>query len=173
MSISAFLVYSTLISHVVLVFLVLASIFSRSWGKEIVLFLGKRALLFSLLTALAAVSGSLIYSGVIGFAPCELCWWQRIFLYPQAVIFLIALYKKDGAIFRYTVPMSLIAGMVALYHTYIQLGGTSSLPCAAAGGACAKVFVNEFGYITIPTMSLTIVLYLLIFAWMHKLAQKM
>ena len=174
MSLTDVFIYGTLISHFVLVVLIFAMIFYRPWGREVVQFIGKRGVLFSFLAALGAIVGSLIYSNVIGFAPCELCWWQRIFLYPQAVIFVVALYKKDGSVFKYTVPLSILAALVSVYHMYIQLGGTSSvLPCAAAGGACAKVYVLAFGYITIPTMALTVALYLIVFAWMHNLAKKL
>jgi disulfide bond formation protein DsbB len=173
MPLSTFIVDVTVISHFVFLVLVLAVIFYRSWGREVVKFFGKHAVVFSFLTALVAAIGSLTYSIVIGFDPCELCWWQRIFLFPQAVVFLTALLKKEENVFRFTVPLSIISAIISVYHAYIQLGGTHSvLPCTAAGAACSKVYVNSFGYITIPTMALTIALFLILFAVMHKLSKK-
>jgi disulfide bond formation protein DsbB len=163
--------YVVLFSHLVLIFIVLAIIFRDSWGRETVNFLGRHAVLLSLLVVLAALVGSLFYSNVIGFAPCELCWWQRIFLYPQVILFLTALKYKDSGVFKYAWRLSVLALVVSLYQVYIQLGGSSSLPCAAAGSACAKIFVIAFGYITIPVMSLTVCVYLLLFALSHRLSK--
>ncbi|MES2213772.1 MAG: disulfide bond formation protein B [Patescibacteria group bacterium] len=166
--------YATIIAHALFVVIILSCIFYRSWGKPLVEAIGRHAVILGFLSALAAVLGSLLYSGVVGYAPCELCWWQRIFLYPQVVLFGVALYKKDGGVFAYSVVLSIFAGVIALYHSYIQLGGTRSvLPCTAEGAACAKVFVNEFGYITIPTMALTVALGLLLIALCRKLYKRM
>lgn len=157
----------------VFVFIAAALIFRKSWGKEIASFISKWASHLSLLVAALGISGSLLYSNIVGFEPCELCWWQRIFLFPQAVIFLIAIIKKDMKAFWYAVPLSVLGGIVALYHTYIQLGGGNSiLPCTSTGGACAKVYVLEQGYITIPTMALTVFLYILLFALVHRTRER-
>lgn len=172
-NITSILAYATVFSHIVFVLLVVALVFSKTFGKEIVNFIGKHAVLFGFIVSLSAIIGSLIYSNVIGYEPCELCWWQRIAIYPQAVLFLVALLKKDRGVFKYSVPLSVLGTVVALYHTYIQLGGTTSvLPCTATGAACAKVFVLQFGYITIPTMSLTILGYLLLLAFIKKTYDK-
>ena len=169
--ISSTLPLLVLFSHLVLVILVLALIFRKSWGREVVDFVGKHALRLSFITALVAVLGSLFYSNVIGFAPCELCWWQRIFLYPQVIILFIALRHKDRHVFKYVGSLSVVAAIISLYQVYIQLGGFSVLPCTAVGSACAKVFINSYGYITIPVMSLTICLYLLVFALANNLSR--
>src|SRR5579864_77997 len=67
----------------------------RGRGKKIADFLGERAIFLSFLVAFAATGGSLFYSEVAGFAPCVLCWWQRIFLYPQTILLFSAFIKKD------------------------------------------------------------------------------
>jgi disulfide bond formation protein DsbB len=158
----------TLFSHFVFIYLILAFIFRKGWGNDVIKFIGKKGIILSFLITLSAVVGSLIYSNVVGFEPCELCWWQRIFVYPQAVIFLIAWIKKDRKIFSYTIPLSIIGALVGAYHSFINLGGESSLPCAVEGGACAKLFVLEYGYITIPMMSLTISAFLILVALISK-----
>ncbi|MEK7194583.1 MAG: disulfide bond formation protein B [Patescibacteria group bacterium] len=158
----------TLASHVIFVVALLAIIFRNSWGKSLTMWLGRHSLKLSFAVSLVAVIGSLFYSNVIGFPPCELCWWQRIFLYPTPIIFGVALLKKNASAFLYTTPLAMLAGIVAIYQAYVNLGGTSVLPCTAVGGECSKVFVLAFGYITIPMMSLTIVLYILLIAWAKK-----
>lgn len=161
--------YLTIFSHILFVFLLAAFLSRRSWGGEIIGFVHKHAVPLSFLFALGGAVGSLLYSNLVGFEPCELCWWQRIFLFPQVVLFLVALIKKERRVFIYSVPLAFLGSIVALYHTYIQLGGeTSVLPCTSAGAACAKVLVLEHGYITIPTMSLTVFLFILLFAFIHR-----
>jgi disulfide bond formation protein DsbB len=165
---SPLLTYGTLFSHFVLIFIVLAFIFRKSWGRSTVYFVGKYALTLGLTTALAAIVGSLWYSEVMGYEPCLLCWWQRVFIYPSFVLFLIAINRKDRNIFNYILPLSIIAGIIGAYQSYVNLGGSSVLPCTAAGSACSKVYVLEFGYITIPMMSLTIAVYLIVISLMGK-----
>jgi disulfide bond formation protein DsbB len=161
--------YKVLVSHILLVVIILAFIFGKSWGSGIVRFLGKNSVLLGFLVSLGAVIGSLFYSNVVGFEPCVLCWWQRVFLYPTALILGIALWKKDKGVFRYVSPLAVLGGIVALYQSYANMGWGSILPCTAEGGACSKLYVFAFGYITIPVMSLTICLYLLVIAWANKI----
>ncbi|HCR52282.1 TPA: hypothetical protein DIV48_01370 [Candidatus Kaiserbacteria bacterium] len=167
--VKSFLPYAVLVSHVLLLVLFLAVIFRKSWGKKAVAFLNSRALKLCLIISLGAIVGSLFYSEIVGYEACVLCWWQRVFLYPQLVLFTIALWKNDRSVFGYSFVLSSLAGIVALYQAYVNWGGASLLPCTAAEGACAKIFVMEFGYITIPVMSLTVVFYLLLLAWINRL----
>jgi hypothetical protein len=62
--------------------------------------------------------------------------------------------------------------VVALYQSYVNWGGGSLLSCTAEEGACARLYVMEFGYITIPAMSLTVAIYLLLIPWMYKIYRK-
>ncbi|MBX4189070.1 disulfide bond formation protein B [Candidatus Parcubacteria bacterium] len=160
--------YGVLLSHFLLGYILLAYIFRASWGRGTVDFIGKRAIILSFLVTLLTIFGSLFYSGVLGFAPCELCWWQRVFLYPQVVLFLTALKNKDKKVFSYSVRLTILALVVALYQVYTLYGGTSFLACTSLGGACTKLYVNAFGYISIPVMSLTTSVYLLILAFFSK-----
>ncbi len=108
------------------------------------------------LLSVGALVGSLYFSNVIGFSPCVLCWWQRIFMYPQVLILGLATWKKDFSALSYSLLLSATGGIVALYQTYILFGGAHLFPCSAeTTSSCSKVFFLEFGYVTIPTMSLT------------------
>ncbi|MFH1473208.1 MAG: disulfide bond formation protein B [bacterium] len=161
--------YLVIISHVLLVIAFLAILSRRTWGRGIYEALAKRAVLWGFLIALVSIVGSLFYSEIIGYEACVLCWWQRVFLYPQAIIFGVALWFKDNNLFRYIVPLAIFALVIALYQEYANLGGTSLFSCTTAEGACSKIYVKEFGYITIPVMSITVSLYVLLLAWVHKL----
>jgi disulfide bond formation protein DsbB len=160
--------YKVLASHVLLIILLLAFVFRRTWGREVFSFISKHAILLAFLVSSVAVLGSLFYSEIMGFEPCILCWWQRVLLYPLPIIFGTALWKKDRSPFLYAVPLAVLSAVTALYQSYTSLGGGSILPCTAVGGACSRVYVLAFSYITIPFMSLTIALYILLLAWAHK-----
>lgn len=162
---------ATLISHIIFILVIFSLIFRKSWGNGIARWVGENAILLAFLVSLGAIMGSLFYSEFVGYEPCKLCWWQRTFIYPQAILFGVALWKKKTDVFLYAVPLLILSALIALYHEYIYMGGTSILPCTALGGACAKIYVLEFGYITIPMMSLTVALSLLLLAFAHKVYQ--
>jgi disulfide bond formation protein DsbB len=140
------------------------------------------AFLFGFVISLVVLFASLLYSNVVGFAPCELCWWQRVFFFPQVILFGIAFYNEkiskvqDEMVFLYSLVLSFIGAMVALFQYYGQMFNTAILnTCAVEGVSCAKVFFISFGYITMPMMSLTayLVLILLYFFRRHHAKKKM
>ncbi len=119
-------------------------------------FVSKRAILIAFIASLCATLGSLVYSEVIGYDPCKLCWFQRIFLYPIAVLTGIALWKNDMSVRIYALVLSILGGLTALFHYVGQLGWNPfGLECLVVGysSSCAKNFVLQFGYITIPLMA--------------------
>lgn len=108
---------------------------------------------------LAAVVGSLTYSELYHLPPCLFCWWQRIFLYPQLILFGIAWYRKniaDGSlVFYYTTPLAIIGSLISLYHVILQQGiiGASGA-CLESGVSCTIIDIQVFGFLTIPMMAL-------------------
>ena len=156
--------FLTLLSQIVLAIGLLFFIFSPGARGALEQFLSRRALLIAFIVALAATLGSLFYSEIAHYEPCKLCWFQRIFLYPQVVLLGIALLKNDKGITPYAIMLSAIGGVIALYHYLLQRGIAPELPCSAVGlsASCSKVFVMSFGYITIPMMALTAFLLIII-----------
>jgi hypothetical protein len=101
-----------------------------------------------------ALAVSITYSTLFGFEPCVLCWWARIFMFPQVIIFGVAFLKKKNVTLE-SLLLSLVGIIITGYHTYIDFaGGGTFVPCGDAG-LCLKRYVFEFGYITIPVMALT------------------
>lgn len=107
--------------------------------------------------ALLGTIASLYYSEVLGFPPCNLCWYQRIFMYPQVFMLGFAWYRHDRSVVPYSLLLSGIGIALAGYHSYLQFGGSPLIPCGAGSqaAACAQRFVFEFGFITIPLMTAT------------------
>lgn len=138
--------------------------------ERIINFVGAHALGCSFLVALIATLGSLFYSEIAGYEPCKLCWFQRIFMYPQVVLLGIALWKKDPGVTRYLLALSIIGGAIAGYHYLLQIGVAPELPCSAVGYSvsCSQRFVLQFGYITIPLMAFTAFLLNAILAFTHR-----
>ncbi|MFC4403190.1 disulfide oxidoreductase [Gracilibacillus xinjiangensis] len=105
--------------------------------------------------SLVAMLGSLFYSEVQGYIPCELCWYQRILMYPLVLIYGYALYKKD---IRYAFPGLIMSGIgigVSTYHYLIQqVPSMSSAGDACGLVPCNGIYVEFLGFITIPFQAL-------------------
>lgn len=105
--------------------------------------------------SLLAVFGSLFYSEVIGYIPCELCWYQRILMYPLVIIYGIGLLRKDV---KMTFPGLILSGIgvvVAAYHYSVQKITLFQETAGFCGDVpCTLQYVNYFGFITIPFLSL-------------------
>ena len=149
------------IFQVVLILGVLLFIISpKKLQHPVFVWLSIHAIPLAFIVSLSALIGSVIYSDIIGFAPCNLCWIQRIFIYPQAFLFGLAWWKKDTKIIDYTLLLAVVGLVFALYHKSVEITGNSLIPCSAAV-SCSKVYVNIFDYITIPVMSITTLLVLI------------
>ena len=127
-------------------------------------------LILAFIVALAATLGSLFYSEIAGYEPCKLCWFQRIFMYPQVFLLGLALYKKDLGMAPYSLLLSSVGAVIAFYHYLLQLNIAPSLPCSAMGYSvsCSQVFVMNFGYITIPLMAFSAFVLLIFLALINK-----
>jgi disulfide bond formation protein DsbB len=134
-----------------------------SFFKDISGSLARFALPIGLILTSASVFLTLYYSEVLGFAPCPLCWWQRVFLYPLVPLFALALLKRDRKIADYAIVLSVLGLGVALYQHALQMFGEGSLPCPATGGiSCAQRFLFEFNYITFPLTAATLFGFLIV-----------
>jgi len=104
-----------------------------------------------------ATGGSLFFSEIAHFVPCELCWYQRICMYPLTIISLLAALANDRRVARYLLPLPLIGAGVSVYHLLVENGvvGQSSACLISAPGGCATKWIEEFGYVTIPVLALT------------------
>ena len=117
-----------------------------------------------LLVSFAGSAVTVIHSGLFGLPPCPLCWWQRAFLYPQVVLFAVALFwKRDRRIADYSIALSIVGLGIALYHHVLQMYPSGSLPCPSQGGiSCGQILFLEFGYITYPMMAISAFAFLIV-----------
>lgn len=129
------------------------------FGGKIMGRISKKAenlLLIAWSQAIIATAGSLFYSEVMGYVPCELCWYQRIIMYPLVFIYGVAAIKKEISIALPGLFMSGIGILVSTYHYLIQkVSAFQELGGSCTGGVpCNAVYVNYFGFITIPFLAL-------------------
>lgn len=111
-------------------------------------------LFFAWAISIIATFGSLYFSEIKQYEPCELCWYQRILMYPFTVILGIAVIKKDYQISLYTMILSGIGALISTYHYLIQKVTFFTDHAAACGRVpCTGSYINWFGFITIPFLA--------------------
>ncbi|MCU0660581.1 MAG: disulfide bond formation protein B [Candidatus Pacebacteria bacterium] len=145
-----------ILAQVVTLLLLASLIFKKDWYVNRV---AKRySIILAFLTALFGTVFSLVYSDVIGFAPCTLCYVQRFFLYPQVAVLGVLLFRESILARKIALGLSSIGGGIALYHYYGQMFNVGALACdigADGISVCGQIPFIEFGYMTIPMLSLT------------------
>ena len=107
------------------------------------------------LVAMASTMASLFFSEVMDLVPCILCWVQRIFMFPLAVILLVGLHPLDLKVVRYALPLAIIGLLFTLYHCLLFYGfiPENMQPCSQ-GVSCADASMELFGFLPIPMLSL-------------------
>ena len=117
--------------------------------------LSKYALYIAFLQAWVATLGSLYFSEIKGLYPCQLCWYQRILMYPLAIIFAVAIARRDKNVIYYALPLSVIGAFIAIYHYLIQwtaLDEINPISCSLIND-CSQKQVVYLGFATIPFFS--------------------
>lgn len=132
-------------------------------------------LFFAWIIASIATAASLFFSIIMEFTPCTLCWYQRIAMYPLAIIFLIGFYNEDEKCFNYGLPFVAIGWIISLSHNLLQWGiiPESASPCVS-GVPCTEKWINWFGFISIPFLaflSFSIIAFILIINYRKQYAK--
>lgn len=106
------------------------------------------------LVAMVSTLGALFFSEVMSFPICVLCWYQRIFMFPLAIILPLGLFPFDPKVVRYSLPLALIGSLFALFHQLLVAGviPESIKPCTQ-GVPCSVTVATWFGFVTIPLLS--------------------
>ena len=115
---------------------------------------GPSALWLAFAIALTATAGSLFLSEVAQLVPCTLCWYQRIAMYPLALILGIAAWRGDWGIRRYAAPLAAIGAVIAAYHVVLQRVPTLPSAGCSLTAPCSAIDLERFGFVTIPVMAL-------------------
>jgi disulfide bond formation protein DsbB len=115
--------------------------------------------------AAVATGGSLFYSEVAGFIPCEFCWFQRMLMYPLSILTLLIAARGDNRAARYLLPLPVVGAGTSIYHILIERGVVEEPHACTVNnpGGCGTnwIFNHSFGYLTIPELALTAFLLLI------------
>ncbi|WP_313236215.1 disulfide oxidoreductase [Sporosarcina ureae] len=105
--------------------------------------------------SLVAMFGSLYFSEIKGYIPCELCWYQRILMYPLTLLLGIATFQNDRTVKKYVLPLALIGGSISFMHYLEQkIPGFGGIKPCVSGVPCNAEYINWFGFVTIPFLAL-------------------
>ncbi len=158
-SLNHYFALATLIGFAVLLIwivdLLFASFWMPVWKKKMYVIFENYALPIGFFVSFFATIVSLYYQFYLHIAPCDLCWFQRVFIYPLMFLFGFAWWKNDRTVYDYVMGLSVFGFVIALYHHYLQLGYNLYKPCSSALFAvdCAKPTFIEYGFITYPFMA--------------------
>ena len=106
------------------------------------------------LLAAVATLGALFMSEVMALAPCVLCWYQRICMFPLVLVLALGLFPFDARVVRYALPLAVIGALIALLHLLLMAGivPEAAVPCRQ-GIPCKTAQITWLGFITIPLLS--------------------
>jgi disulfide bond formation protein DsbB len=127
----------------------------RGW-KALATFLGTQSLLLAWIVAIVTTVGSLIFSVHFKFLPCELCWYQRICMYPLVVVLGVGWFRRDRKVWMTAAPFVVIGAIIALYHWLVE-----RVPSFAESSSCSifvpcsSPYFEKLGYITLAWMDLS------------------
>jgi disulfide bond formation protein DsbB len=113
------------------------------------------ALPLAWLVALTSTLGSLYFSEVANYAPCRLCWYQRIAMYPLALILLIAVIARDPAVKRYAAPLAGVGLAISTYHYALEWKPELDTGACSVDVPCTFVWFRSFGFVSIPFMAMS------------------
>jgi disulfide bond formation protein DsbB len=117
--------------------------------------LGPQALALAFGVAAVAMAGSLYFSEVAHFAPCKLCWYQRIGMYPLVPTLGLAAWRRDTSVRLYSGVLAALGGTVSVYHVLLERFPSLESGACEITNPCTIIWVRRFGYVTIPTMALS------------------
>jgi len=146
---------------------------ARRFSTRAARLLGARARVAALVVAAVTTAGSLYYSEVKGLIPCELCWFQRICMYPLVAILAIGVIRKDRAVIWYAMPFFTIGAPLALYHWLVErVPSLDSSTSCTLGVPCNVPYFEELGYITLAFMDMSAFLLIGALLWMGRAGER-
>jgi len=116
---------------------------------------GWQLILACWLIATGSSLGSLFFSEIMELPPCSLCWYQRCFMFPLAIVLLVGVLSSDKRCVLYALPLAVGGWLLASYHVLLHIGviPEDAAPCQA-GVSCSDVQFELFGFASIPILSL-------------------
>ncbi|MBH0173337.1 disulfide bond formation protein B [Fictibacillus sp. 23RED33] len=132
--------------------------------------MGNKPLLIAWLASIVSMVGSLFFSEVMKFVPCNFCWYQRILMYPLVILLGVAFYQQDHKVTRYALPLSTLGIIVSGYHYALQkIPALKAFEVCTSGVPCSGQYINWLGFITIPLLAFVgFTIITICMLWMRK-----
>jgi hypothetical protein len=141
----------------------------RRLAGRVAAVVGPRANALAFVVAAVTTAGSLFYSEVKGFLPCELCWFQRICMYPLVAVLGVGLLRRERGSRWYAAPLVAIGAPLALYHWLVErVPSLAESSSCSAFVPCSVPYFEELGYVTLAFMDMSAFLLigaLLVLGW--------
>jgi disulfide bond formation protein DsbB len=156
-----FLVLTLAADAVVVVALVLAiaalvSPRARAAVVSLATAVAPQAVLLAWIVATVTTLGSLYYSEHAGFIPCELCWYQRIVMYPLVIVLGVAWLRRDRQVWKTALVFVVIGAPLSLYHWLVE-----RVPAFAESSSCSITvpctapYFEKLGFVTLAWMAMS------------------
>ncbi|WP_137789444.1 disulfide oxidoreductase [Bacillus sp. E(2018)] len=132
--------------------------------------MGNKPLLIAWIASIISMVGSLFFSEVMKFVPCNFCWYQRILMYPLVILLGVAFYQQDHKVTRYVLPLSILGIIVSGYHYALQkIPALKAFEVCTSGVPCSGQYINWLGFITIPLLAFAgFTIITICMLWMRK-----
>lgn len=107
-----------------------------------------------------ATIASLFMTEITHRDPCTLCWYQRVSLFPLAIILGLAAFRNAYRIVIYALPLSLLGMLIALYHVILitfYSQGNLCAACTLKGVSNAPVLVPLLSLLTFLAVNLLLI----------------
>ena len=119
--------------------------------------------------AVVSSIGSIFLSEILHWAPCVLCWYQRSFMYPLAVILTVAIFKPIKELHYFVYPLAIIGGLIAVFHNLLQyrIIPEALAPCVN-GVSCTIPYHFVYNFVTVPLLSLLGFIVVIIFIHLYR-----
>ena len=152
------MILGTFFIHIVFVLLIIFKLIKKDNNFLYKIF-REKGVLIAYLLSLAGMLGSLYYSEIAGYAPCVLCWYQRIFMYANVFILGFAIYRGgDKSVIPYAQILAVVGGLVSVYHNalFLPIFKNTNTTCSPFSNvSCTEEYFTALGYINIPVIALT------------------
>ncbi len=134
---------------------------------------GNAAIWSAAAVALVATSGSLYYSEVAHFIPCELCWYQRIAMYPLVIVLGVAAARRDRTVRFVAYPVASIGLAISSYHYLIQRYPSLEAGSCSTQVPCNFAWIDVYGFVSIPYMAWAAFALIIVVLWSVGAASRM
>ncbi len=149
---SALLALATLVGASVTLIAVLSE-GSAQWAAQWLANIRVSGLWLMCSVTTGAMVGSLYFSEHVGYAPCKLCWYQRIAMYSIAIVSFVAALRKDKNIARYSIVLASLGLVVSTYHYLLEWFPQLESNVCSLDVPCTSVWFREFGFVTLCFMA--------------------